>query len=215
VQANVRGGGEFGQPWHGGGRGRNKGNSFDDFNACAEFLIDNNYTSAGRIVSEGHSNGGLLVLGAMQRRPDLYGAVMSGAPVADMTSENYRVTATEYGDPFKDKDDFLAIKKIAPLLNVKPGEKLPPVLVHTGLKDCLLIRGALKLVATLQHANPDNTVLLHVEKDYGHALNRPADIAINEIIARKSFIERSIGPISQKDYAALLTAQPKAQQYNA
>ena len=62
AMAAIRGGGEFGQPWHDGGRLANKQNSFDDFIASSEWLIANGYTKPERLGITGASNGGLLVL---------------------------------------------------------------------------------------------------------------------------------------------------------
>ena len=68
---------EYGELWHNAGRLQNKRNSFEDFIAAAEFLIRHNHTSARKIISLGASNGGMLVAGAMNMRPDLFGAVIA------------------------------------------------------------------------------------------------------------------------------------------
>jgi oligopeptidase B len=120
AHAHVRGGAEFGREWYHDGKLMNKENSFGDFIRCAEELVQRGYCSAGggtegsgrpdgkvgRIVAEGASAGGLLVAVAMERRPELFGAVIAKVPFVDvltsMCDPSLPLTQHEYdewGDP--------------------------------------------------------------------------------------------------------------------
>ncbi len=204
--ANIRGGGEFGAEWHDQGRLLNKQNSFDDFIACAKHLIRENYTSSPRFVAEGTSNGGLLVLAAMQQEPALFGAVIANCPVADMFGKEMAVFKGEYGDPFANEDDYKNEKAYSPCQNIKEGMPHPPCLIRGGAHD-LLVAGEMKFVAAMQYACPQNATLLHVEMDFGHGSMRPKNVEIEEAACKKSFVERSIGPIDQNAYKRDLSAR--------
>jgi prolyl oligopeptidase len=77
VIANLRGGAEFGEAWHEQGKLTSKQHVFDDFIACAQWLVDQKVTSPKRLAIEGASNGGLLMGAALTQRPDLFAAVVS------------------------------------------------------------------------------------------------------------------------------------------
>ena len=101
VMANLRGGAEFGETWHEQGRLTKKQNVFDDFIACAEYLIKSKYTSPDKLAIEGGSNGGLLMGAALTQRPDLFRAVVSHVGIYDMlrveTFPNGAFNVTEFG----------------------------------------------------------------------------------------------------------------------
>jgi prolyl oligopeptidase len=182
--ASIRGGGEYGQPWHDGGRGVHKQASFDDFIASAEWLISNGYTRPGRLGINGASNGGLLVLATMLQRPDLFGAVVSAVPVTDMLrfpKFTFGINWTpEYGDAETNEADFKALLAYSPLHNIRKDVKYPPLLVMTADNDDRVAPAhSYKFVATMQSESPDSAVYLAVERRAGHgqgnALNKSID----------------------------------------
>lgn len=214
VQANLRGGGEFGKDWYDGGRLRNKQNVFDDFAACAEYLIDQKFTKPERLTINGGSNGGLLTLATMLQRPELFGAVTSHVPVADM----YRFHKFTYGAAWKSdygdvegiKADFNAAAKYSPLHNVKKGVKYPPTLVMTGDSDDRVVPShAYKFVATLNETSPETLGLLYVTKDAGHGAGKSKEKAIAEQVHEHAFLVRTLGPIDQKEYKIAFEASKK------
>lgn len=209
VQANLRGGGEFGAAWYDGGRMRNKKNVFDDFIACAETLIEKNYTSTPRLVIEGGSAGGLLTMTAMTQRPELFGAVISAVPVTDVIRLHKTrggQAIPEYGDPTI-KEDFEAIRAYSPLHNVKPDAQYPPHLLKTGDHDNRVPPlHAFKMAALLQAKSAKGTVsLLCVDKDAGHGAGKPTAKIIQEHAETMAFVASAIGPIHQRDYRNSLT----------
>jgi prolyl oligopeptidase len=218
VQANLRGGGEFGTEWYDEGRLHNKQHVFDDFAACARELIDKNYTSAQRLVIEGGSNGGLLTLVTRLQHPELFGAVISHVPVADLLRfHKYTYGAawkSDYGSPETDRSDFYYANTISPLHTIKDGAHYPPLLVLTGDHDDRVAPGphAEKYVAAEQaKASKDTLCLLRVETRAGHGAGKPTAKVIQELVDTQAFIEKAIGPIDQDEYKTALAAfyQPR------
>lgn len=68
---------EYGSKWHKNGNLLNKQNSFNDFQAAAEYLIKENYTTESKLTISGESNGGMLVMASVNQRPELYSAAVS------------------------------------------------------------------------------------------------------------------------------------------
>ncbi|MES1150193.1 MAG: prolyl oligopeptidase family serine peptidase, partial [Bradyrhizobium guangdongense] len=105
VQANLRGGGEFGTRWHDAGRYAGKRLSHDDFAAVAADLVRRGVTRAKRIAAEGGSNGGILITNMLTRYPERFGALFCTIPLVDMRRYTKLLAGAswiaEYGDPDK------------------------------------------------------------------------------------------------------------------
>lgn len=215
VQANLRGGGEYGSEWYDQGRKHNKQNVFDDFAACAEKLIADRYTTSKRLVIGGGSNGGLLTLATMLQRPELFGAVISNVPVTDMYRFHKHTHGaawrSDYGDSEANRDDFETASRYSPLHNVRR-KIYPPTLLNTGDHDDRVVPShAYKFVTTMQaKAHPESVCLLRVETRAGHGAGKPTDKVIQGQADTHAFIERAIGPIDQAEYKlAAKTRTPK------
>lgn len=170
--AVIRGGGEFGATWHDAGRLGKQQNSLDDFAAAAEWLIANGVTRRERLGIFGASNGGRLVLATMLQRPELFGAVVSGVPVADMVRFHKFTFGVswkpEYGDPDK-ADDFKWLMAYSPLHNVKPGQSYPPLMILTADNDQRVAPAhAYKMAATLRAISPASEVHVRTRRGAGH-----------------------------------------------
>lgn len=203
AEANLRGGGEFGAAWYDGGRKLKKQNVFDDFIACGEYLVTNNYTSPKRLTTSGGSNGGLLTLAVMLQRPDLFGAVISDVPVTDMLRFDLHTYGaawkSDYGDPKVDKADFDVSMSYSPVHAVKAGQLYPPHLVLTGDHDTRVMPlHAYKFVATMQKlAAPATKSFLHVAFDAGHGGGKSLQKTIEEAAIKMAFCAAAIGPLDQ------------------
>ena len=138
VLANIRGGGEYGPAWHAAALLKNRHKSFEDFEAVARDLFDKQITSAKHLGIEGRSNGGLLVTATMTRHPELYGAVICGAPLIDMKRYNKLLAGAswmgEYGNP-DEPEMWDYIKTYSPYQNLKKETQYPPIFFYTSTQD--------------------------------------------------------------------------------
>ncbi|MEL7238605.1 MAG: prolyl oligopeptidase family serine peptidase, partial [Planctomycetota bacterium] len=186
VMANLRGGGEYGQPWHEAGKFEKKQNVFDDFIAAGEWLIENGYTSSDKLAIQGGSNGGLLTAAVVVQRPDLFGAVHSAVPVIDMlryhTYGTGRFWTVEYGNADEDPKAFEYLMEYSPLHNTGENVQYPPILVTTGDGDDRVVPAhSLKWVAAMQAANPDSyPILLRYDVGSGHGAGKPISKVLDE-----------------------------------
>jgi prolyl oligopeptidase len=190
---NLRGGAEFGEPWHETGMLDKKQNTFDDFIGAAEWLIANKYTKPARLAIRGGSNGGLLVGAAMTQRPELFGAVSCLIPLLDMVRYHLfkvaRYWVPEYGSS-EDPKQFAYIRKYSPYHNVKPGTKYPATIFISGDNDTRVDPlHARKMAALVQAANGAQTpILLHYDTEGGHSGGLPVAKQIANTADELSFL---------------------------
>lgn len=173
--AHVRGGGEFGRGWYESARMENKKKTFEDFVACAQFLVDSGKTKPEWMAMEGRSAGGLLVGAVANMRPDLFKAVVAGVPFVDVlnTMSDASIPLTtgewqEWGNPHV-AEYFKAIGEYCPYSNVAP-KAYPAMLVLAGLHDPrVMYSEPTKWVAKLRKfSTSDNDILLKVDLSSGH-----------------------------------------------
>jgi prolyl oligopeptidase len=212
VQANLRGGGEFGRDWYEAGILDRKQNVFDDMAACAEMLARTGYTSPPRLAIEGGSNGGLLTLATMVQRPELFGAVISDVPVADVLRFHLATNGSNWKSDYGDPDvaaDFNVASAYSPVHNVPRGFKHPPCLINTDAHDDRVTPWhAYKMAATLQtREHPACVTLLHTNTDGGHGAGQTTASRIASEAATMAFLEKALGPIDQAAYKAQLASK--------
>lgn len=138
VIANIRGGGEFGPEWHHSALREKRQNAYDDLFAVAEDLIRLKISTPERMGFYGWSNGGLLAGVAMTQRPDLWNAVVIGAPLLDMMRYNKLLAGASWMDEYGNPDvpeDWAFISKYSPYQNVKKDVKYPTPLFITSTRD--------------------------------------------------------------------------------
>jgi prolyl oligopeptidase len=188
ANANLRGGGEYGEAWHQQGMKLKKQNVFDDFIAAGEWLIANKYTSSERLAIQGGSNGGLLIGAVINQRPDLAKVAIPQVGVMDMLRFHKFTIGfnwiADYGSS-DNPEEFKALYAYSPLHNIKAGVKYPATLITTADHDDRVVPAhSFKYAATLQElAAKDSPVLIRIDTKSGHgassqtkALETTADI---------------------------------------
>ena len=171
VQANIRGGGEFGPRWHQAALKENRNKAYEDFEACAQDLIARGITSASKLGCQGGSNGGLLTGNMLARSPGLFGAIVCQVPLLDMRRFHFLLAGAswmgEYGNP--DTDDWDFLQKYSPYHNVDPGVSYPPILFTTSTRDDRVHPGhARKMVRKLLDIGKQSTTYYYENMEGGH-----------------------------------------------
>jgi prolyl oligopeptidase len=198
VNANLRGGAEYGEEWHAAGNLTHKQNVFDDFLASAQYLIDQKYTSPAHLAILGGSNGGLLMGAAFTQRPDLFRAVVSEVGIYDMLrvelDPNGAFNVTEFGT-VKDPEQFKALYAYSPYHHVKDGAAYPAIYMPTGENDHRVNpMQSRKMVARLQAASRSgHPILLRTSSAAGHGFGTALDEQIEEEADMFSFLFDQLG----------------------
>ncbi|MEZ4660340.1 MAG: S9 family peptidase [Caldilineaceae bacterium] len=173
--AHIRGGGEMGRPWYENGKFLHKKNTFTDFVACAQHLVDHGYTTPGQLAATGRSAGGLLMGAITNLRPDLFKVIIAGVPFVDVISTmldtSIPLTAVEYeewGNP-NDPQFYVYMKSYSPYDNVA-AKAYPHILATAGLNDPRVqYWEPAKWVAKLRTLKTnDNRLLLKTNMGAGH-----------------------------------------------
>ena len=180
--AHVRGGSEMGRTWYDDGKLEAKPNTFSDFVACADHLIETGIVAPDRLAAEGGSAGGLLIGAVVNQAPDRFRFVHAQVPFVDALSSvldpSLPLTVVEWeewGNPVDDPAAYALIRSYTPYENVRPGPR-PSILVTAGLDDTrVLVTEPAKWVAAMRHADraaPEGTrtpqLLFRTEMAAGH-----------------------------------------------
>ena len=196
--AVLRGGGEFGDAWHRGGRLTVKQNVFDDFAACAKRLVELAYTKPARLAIEGGSNGGLLMGAAFTQHPELFGAVVAHVGIYDMLrverSANGQFNITEFGT-IAHPDEFRAVYAYSPYHHVLDRVAYPPVLFLTGANDPRVDpMQSRKMTARMQVAGArKGSVLLRTSASSGHGIGSSLDEKTSQAVDVYAFLFDRLG----------------------
>lgn len=175
--AHVRGGMERGYRWYREGRGLQKKNTFLDFIAAAEYLVEQGYTRADRLACHGESAGGMLVGAVLNMRPDLFRAAVAQVPFVDvlntMCDDSLPLTPPEWpewGNPIESEEAYRYIRSYSPYENVA-AKQHPHLLVTAGLTDPRVTYWEpAKWVAVLRQCKTDDRLLLlKTNMEAGHA----------------------------------------------
>ncbi len=199
AQANLRGGGEYGEAWHLAGTKMNKQNVFDDFIAAAKWLIAEGWTCEKKLAIMGGSNGGLLVGACMTQAPELFAVAVPRVGVMDML-RYHKFTigwnwASDYGTSEDSPEMFNYLLGYSPLHNLKPGTVYPATLVTTADHDDRVVPAhSFKFAATLQECNAGPApCLIRIDTKAGHGGGKPVEKVIEEQADIYAFIFKNLG----------------------
>jgi oligopeptidase B len=197
--AHIRGGTEKGWRWYTAGKREKKPNTFSDFIACGEALVEAGYTARGRIVAHGGSAGGMLMGAVANLAPDLFGGIVAEVPFVDVLNTMLDGTLPltppewpEWGNPAEDEAAFRTILSYSPYDNIR-AQTYPPILALGGLTDPRVTywepaKWVARLRATMTGGGP---ILLRINMDAGHGgaagrFDRLEEVALSYAFAIKA-----------------------------
>ncbi|MBV8153382.1 MAG: prolyl oligopeptidase family serine peptidase, partial [Candidatus Eremiobacteraeota bacterium] len=188
ADCHVRGGGWYGDAWHTAGMIATKHHTWEDFIACAQWLIDNKYSSKTHMSGQGTSAGGITIGRAITSRPDLFAAALDVVGASDtLRSEftpNGPPNVPEFGT-VKNEGGFRALYAMDAYQHVVDGTAYPGVMLITGYNDPRVASWELaKLTARLQQASTSGRpVLLRVDYDAGHGFLAASRAQSDQLLA--------------------------------
>jgi prolyl oligopeptidase len=194
----IRGGSDFGSPWHEAAKRRKRQTAYDDFLSAAQWLIQSGHTTAEKLAIFGGSNSGLLVAAAMTQRPDLFRAVVCMVPMLDMLRYHLFDGAEAWQEEFgtaEDREDFQALAAYSPYHQVRDGVRYPAVLVVSGDADrnCNPLH-ARKMTARLQAASSSGRpIVLDYSPFRGHSPVLPLSQRVDALTDRMAFLCDQLG----------------------
>lgn len=171
--AHVRGGGEKGEAWHKAAFKGTKENTWKDFIACADYLVNNKYTSKDKLIGSGMSAGGILIGNAVAERPDLFAAIIAEVGCTNMLrmeiTPNGPNQIPEFG-ALGNPEELKGLIAMDAQHKIKENVKYPAVLVRTGINDPRVIPWMpAKFAATMQNSSTSGKpVLFYVDYENGH-----------------------------------------------
>jgi oligopeptidase B len=200
AMAHIRGGSEMGRAWHDNGKMMSKRNTFTDFIAAADYLVEKKYASRERLAIQGGSAGGLLIGAVLNMRPDLCKAAVLMVPFVDvintMLDPTLPLTVQEYlewGNPNK-RAEYEYIKSYCPYTNLG-ARNYPAILVMTSLNDSqVMYWEPAKYVAKMRATKADkNPLLLKVRMAGGHGGASGRYDALRDAAFVASFLLNELG----------------------
>ena len=156
--AHVRGGAEKGDNWYKGGFKATKPNSWKDLIACAEYLVENKYTSSQKLAISGASAGGITI----------------GINTVRMENTISTSSIAEFGT-VKDSMEFQYLFNMDTYHHIQEGVSYPSILLTASINDARVAPWQpAKAVAKMQAVSKGDNIVLFRMENQGH-FSYPSD----------------------------------------